>query len=233
MDRFTAFSSIAALIVLGGTTSARGATITLENVPADNPANYQVTNPASNTIPYDATDGNFANTGASFQGTLSINVTFNNGNPVEIAFQQQFTPAAAGLANSGLRLNIVFNLSNNTGSDWDAFEIRTVDPGPDGGGGHLLRAHFHTQGAVNYTATGLDVTQGIDNRRVIGLGNGRLETGSNLALADVLLHERNLAGQRRTFQIVLTPHLVPEPASITTFALGLGVVLWQARRRRS
>ncbi len=145
------------------------------------------------------------------QGTLQIDKTFNNLNPISISFEE-INPAAADAF--GLRITLNENITNNSGSDWGDFHMNLVDNNPvsthDADGFHPGYAHFHSDPFVNPP---FNVVGGGGSKSFIDFASGTFANNSTRTWTGFGIHQFEDLNKQRNFTLVETPS-VPEPTFV-------------------
>jgi len=252
--RFIASSQAFVTMLLVGAGMADAGELTITD-PANGPYQfgaYQIFFPTGVTVAYDGVAGSFNNGKTPYSGTLSITANFTSNAPLTIEFMQINTTNVTnfGTSSAGLRLALTSAISNNTpNSPWAGFtytlqdntDLTNVNVGNTGT--HDANAHFHPQvttpsGNNTYSVTDFSVTSDVDNTNFIGLGNGTLNPGDEpFGLSNALIHERNYLDNSgnpvlRSFDLILTPTPVPEPATLILAGIGALSIVGFAWARR-
>jgi hypothetical protein len=259
---------LAVVAVLSGANVTRGAfTVLTDNDESSANAKYKVDpNPAmggssSTMIAYtaaDVVDQPGTSSARTQQGTLKITDTFMDCTAHELVFMQNATPMGGFTAGGGLRLQMEFMITNQSGKPWKGFWIKTMETVPPNtttvSGSHQHQAHFHPNDLNNEGAPATDpqppmvdsMMMGFttidvpDNGTMAEVKGGKQPSGKTFNTKGFFLHERNLQntnlpeGQQnltRMFRLVLMPHCVPEPSSWLLMLLGGAAVAWRRRRR--
>ena len=166
--------------------------------------------------------------GSTNEGALSLNLSWAASTPITLSFVENTVAPAAAF---GLRITLNENVTNNSGVAFSGINFNlsdTTTPSSNGSTAHPGLAHFHN-----------DVTNlGAFNAPGLPAGSAPFSfsaTGSSLASATgsawtgIGIHEWEIAGVARNFQLIQTPVLasgggaatVPEPGSYALLAIGL------------
>lgn len=176
------------------------------------------------------------------KGTLSINVLWVDKNPIPIWFTED---APAATSNFGFRITLDETVTNNSGEAFNGFGFAfddkttpaTVATNPEVSTFHPGTAHFHSDGGID-----------LADFSVSGFKEGTFSfSGTNAILSSgatspqwtgIGIHEFEIAGEQRDFQLIETPVLaaptvVPEPSAFALLAIGLLSLNMAGRRKKA
>jgi hypothetical protein len=254
-------AGLAVIGVLGGANVVSGAFMVLtDNDASSANAKYKVDpNPMMggspstmiNYMAMDVTDQPGSSSARTQQGTLKITDTFMDCSAHELVFMQTDPPTHTGTppAGSGLRVQLEFMITNQSGKPWKGFWIKTMDTVPENttnvSGSHRHEAHFHPNdpndmGApaddpqppmVDSMMMGFTMIDVPDNEQAVEIKGAMQPSGKSFSAKGFFLHERNLKNGdqnlTRMFRVILMPHCVPEPSSMLLLTLGGVAVAWR------
>jgi len=252
---------LAAYLCLHATAAAALATPIPAGVNGSGPGGFAgwtvTTNPNEN-------NGNLVTVGAFSPVTnvLKLDVTFNNLNPITITFTENpllvempspipglppiLVPSPPMMSTpgpnftGGLNILIEEKIKNNTGFDWTGFvwvlmDTTPVDPNAVTAGGanaaHPVFPHFHE---VNPMFPSFGMFSPFEAKTIIELKNGPFPAGHEDMWMGVRLHNREVAGQLRSFKLIQQPIAVPEPSALVLCGVGILVLTgchWRHRKQ--